>query len=134
MKKWNKKRSKINKNIMSIYKISLLIKNEKDSAMVIGNYLDEFKNATYDDRLLSVASEPVKGIKEKGTFLAGMVEQLCLNYALPIPHWVNKRKYFLKKPLFYSRFENLKATLLQESPTSFRRRNIFVSSNVLSRV
>ncbi len=118
----------------SIYDISLLIKNGKDSAIVISNYLDEFRNATNKERIAAISSKPTGGIMEKGAYLAAVVEQLCLDYNIKIPDWVNKKEYFLKEPDFYSKFENVKAILIQQSPAAFRRRNIFVSNNVLSRV
>ena len=122
--------------MQSVLELSILIKNGYDSAIVIGNYLDEFKNDanTNEERIISISAETVKGNIEKMAYLASLVEHLCVNYNLEIPTWVNKKEYFLKSPVFYSSFENLKATLIQESPVSFRRHNIFVSSNVLSRV
>jgi hypothetical protein len=122
------------KKMLTINKISRLIKKGCNPAMLIGNYLDEFKNESDLERISSFSDEPVNCIREKAAYLAALVEQLCLAHNLEIPSWVNKKKYFLKYPLFYSKFQNLKATLIQESPVAFRRRNIFVSKNVLSRV
>ncbi|MEO8061629.1 MAG: hypothetical protein ABI821_02665 [Pseudomonadota bacterium] len=50
------------------------------------------------------------------------------------PPWWATRPLFLSEPWFVSGVENLKASALVESPTSFRRNNVFVLGNFLSRV
>jgi hypothetical protein len=55
------------------------------------------------------------------------------NTGLPIPPWVEQPQRFLDKPFFAGGLESLKAILLAESPLAFRRRQIFVSANALSR-
>ena len=49
-----------------------------------------------------------------------------------IQRW--EKLYGLDKPWFVSGFENLKSTALIESPLNFRKRNIFVLGNFLTRV
>ncbi|MEW5692336.1 MAG: hypothetical protein AB1765_03460 [Candidatus Hydrogenedentota bacterium] len=120
--------------MLSINEMSRLFNRGCDSALLIGNFLDEFKNAADEDRRKSVQKPPVNTKGNKSSYLAAMVEQLCLEYKLDIPAWVNDKKYFLKEPVFYTAFENLKTVLIQESPVPFRRRNIFVSGNALDRV
>lgn len=79
---------------------------------------------------------PLRGIKDRkhAAYIAAMVEELCFTNKLDIPDWVFDKKYRLKEPFFVGGLESLKAFLLVESPVSFRRRNIFVSHNVLKRV
>lgn len=121
--------------MQTIYKLSLLLAKGADSAIVIGNYLDEFKISNREERLYSVSTKPFDKLKKKhSAYLAAVVEELCIENKLKIPTWVNKKKYFLKYPIFYTKFESLKAILIKESPIAFRRRNLFVSENILSRV
>ena len=75
----------------------------------------------------------VTGKKYKA-YIAAAVEELCLKNNLEIPAWIFNRRYFLKEPFFVGGLESLKAFLIVESPLPFRRRNIFVSENVLHRV
>jgi len=63
-----------------------------------------------------------------------MVEELCFTNDIEIPEWVFDKKYSLKEPFFVGGLESIKAFLIVESPLPFRRRNIFVSENVLKRV
>jgi|SRR5688572_30734151 len=49
------------------------------------------------------------------------------------PPWWAMRPLALSEPWFVSGVENLKASALVESPISFRRNNIFVLGNFLSR-
>jgi len=48
------------------------------------------------------------------------------------PPWA-MRSYYLPEPWFVSEVESLKAMAIQESPLFFRRNNIFVLDNFLSR-
>jgi hypothetical protein len=49
------------------------------------------------------------------------------------PPWWAMRPLFLPDPYFVAGVENLKASALQESPIQFRRNNVFVLGNFLSR-
>jgi len=49
------------------------------------------------------------------------------------PPWWANRPLVLAEPWFVSGMENLKATALVESPVQFRRNNVFVLGNFLSR-
>ncbi len=65
--------------------------------------------------------------------LASTVESLCDELHIERPDWA-KEAPALKEPWFLSEVENLKASALIESPTHFRKRNIFVLDNFLHRV
>jgi len=58
--------------------------------------------------------------------------QLCLEQGLPVKGWLLKRS-FLREPWFVSGLKNFYAMALRESPVSFRKNNIFVLENFLSR-
>ncbi|MCK4763912.1 MAG: hypothetical protein KAW12_17050 [Candidatus Aminicenantes bacterium] len=103
---------------------------------LLADFIDEFKRADTAGKQEMVKRFPFKGIKDKkhAAYVAAMVEELCFTNNIEIPDWVFDRKYSLREPFFVGGLENLKAFLLVESPVSFRRRNIFVSRNVLQRV
>ncbi|MCP5103975.1 MAG: hypothetical protein GY950_11380 [bacterium] len=102
---------------------------------VLANFIDEFNSAGIEKKKKMVERFPFTGIEEKKycAYVAAMVEELCFTNDLDIPEWVFDKKYRLKEPFFVGGLESLKAFLIVESPLSFRRRNIFVSANVLKR-
>jgi hypothetical protein len=63
---------------------------------------------------------------------ASIVDALCHEQGVEAPDWPSAVGV-LPDPWFVSGTENLKASALLESPVRFRRRNIFVLSNFLSR-
>ena len=75
--------------------------------------------------------EPVGAIHD--AYVAAVAEHLALQYGLDVPDWTEEPGRSLKQPFFSGGLESLKATLLVESPTAFRRRLIFVSANALTR-
>ena len=66
-------------------------------------------------------------------YVAAVAEHLALRYGLVIPEWTSRSERFLRTPYFPCGLESLKATLLMESPSAFRRRLIFVGIDPLSR-
>jgi hypothetical protein len=52
---------------------------------------------------------------------------------LDAPAWTEKPQRFLREPFFAGGLESLKAILIVESPSAFRRRLIFISADGLSR-
>ena len=99
------------------------------------DFLDRFNVAKLADKEKMIQVFPFIEITDKkyAAYIAAMVEELCFRNNLSIPDWVFDKKYSLKEPFFVGGLDSLKAFLLVESPLSFRRRNIFVSANVLSR-
>ena len=68
-------------------------------------------------------------------YVAATVEKICNENKLVIPKWVNKEKYFLKTKWFppeIDSYEQLKPILERKSPPEFKKRNLYVSENVLS--
>ncbi len=86
-----------------------------------------------------VAEEPASlttALGDEGVadaWLASAASWLCRTHGLPAPQWARGTSRALTKPFFAARTKALKAVLLQESPTEFRVRNLFVSANALSR-
>jgi hypothetical protein len=103
---------------------------------LLANFIDEFNRSSIEKKQKMVKKFPFKGITDKkyAAYIAAMVEELCFTNDIDIPEWVFDKKYSLKEPFFVGGLESLKAFLIVESPLPFRRRNIFVSENVLKRV
>jgi hypothetical protein len=102
---------------------------------LLAEFIDAFNRADKDKKQQMVEKFPFKNIKDKrySAYIAAAVEELCFTNNMDIPGWVFDKKYRLKEPFFVGGLESLKAFLIVESPVSFRRRNIFVSANVLKR-
>jgi hypothetical protein len=103
----------------------------------IGNLLDDFRErcTTAEERLALVGEPPeATGQPETDAYLAAVAESLCREFALPPPAWTEHSRYYLRRPWFAGGLQSLKAILLAESPTAFRRRNLFISANALQRV
>jgi DNA-binding phage protein len=94
------------------------------------NMVDEFRR-TRDVRLILLP--PTHSLDNRiKALMASTVVELCSEVELRAPEWAS-RSYFLTRPWFVSGSESLKASAIVESPLAFRRNNIFVHSNFLSR-
>jgi hypothetical protein len=100
---------------------------------LLREFLDEFYGGNSDMRARAIAAAPARIAPIHDACLAAVAEHLALRFGLPVPQWVEEPDRFLTKPFFAGGLENLKAILLVESPLAFRRRQIFVSANALSR-
>jgi hypothetical protein len=107
---------------------------------LLGDFIDDFRirAKTREEKLALVGErpEPIESeeFKDVDAYLAAMAEYLCREAGLPPPDWTERPEYFLHEPWFAGGLENLKAILLVESPVPFRRRNLFVSANAMTRV
>jgi hypothetical protein len=102
-------------------------------------FLREFLDAFYlegdrdaRERMLAV-EPPLSGDPRRDAYLAAVAEHLAMRDRLAVPAWTADAARFLKRPFFPAGLESLKATLLKESPTAFRRRMIFVGADPLYR-
>lgn len=115
--------------------VVLLGMKHGDTDSFLREFLDEFyteEDSTVLDGMLD--EEPPLSTNEKvNAYVAAVAEYLALRYKLKIPSWVHEDHRFLKLPYFPAGLESLKAILIMESPASFRRRMIFVSSDPLYR-
>ncbi len=115
------------------------IKNQKENAPVIGDFLDAFYAAPIESGQAMIEESPVlcAGEIENGkimeAFLAATGEYLSWRFGLRTPSWTASPDRILSEPWFADNNVKLKKLLAKESPASFRRRNLFVSHNVLSR-
>jgi hypothetical protein len=102
----------------------------------IGNLMDDFRAhcSTAQERMALVSEQPFSsGQPETDAYFAALAESLCREFGMCPPTWTEQPAYYLKRPWFAGGLESLKAILLAESPAAFRRRNLFVSANALSR-
>ena len=100
---------------------------------LLTEFLDEFYLGTAEARAQSISRVPDRLSAVKDAYLAAVAEHLALRFKLPVPDWVHGPERFLERPFFAGGLESLKAVLLVESPLAFRRRQIVVSANALSR-
>lgn len=103
----------------------------------LGNFLDSFQK--HPSREAFLLEPPLLKAKfSKGiiwdAYWAGVAEHLCYQEGFLTPPWIHHPNRFLKTPFFASEASSLRATLLLESPISFRRRNIFITANALHRI
>jgi hypothetical protein len=106
---------------------------------MLADFIDDFRLRTKDaaEKKALVFEEPgkieVEGYRDANAYLAAVAETLSREAGLAPPDWSEKSEYFLPEPWFAGGLENLKVILLVESPIPFRRRNLFVSENAMSR-
>jgi hypothetical protein len=100
---------------------------------LLREFLDEFYVGNSDMKARAIVGAPTRIDPIHDAYLAAVAEHLALRFGLSVPQWVEEPSRFLTKPFFAGGLENLKAILLVESPLAFRRRQIFVSANALSR-
>jgi hypothetical protein len=100
---------------------------------LLREFLDSFYGQGTDGKASAIAPAPAPIAPLHDAYLAAVAEHLARRFNLAIPLWTEEPSRFLTKPFFAGGFESLKATLLVESPLAFRRRQIFVSANALSR-
>lgn len=129
---------------LTIRDISQLWNNELQrgqalSLWLLGDFLDDFRQrcSTPEEKAALVSETPVwldaETHADCNAYLAAVAETLCREASLPPPVWTDAPPGFLHRPWFAGGFETLKAILLVESPVAFRRRNLFVSANALTR-
>lgn len=95
------------------------------------NLVDAFRR-TKDERLI-LLPPPDQLDDRLFALLASITFALCQEVEIRVPDWA-RVVHFLEKPWFVSESNSLKAFALVESPMAFRRNNIFVLDNFLSRV
>lgn len=112
--------------------------DRENFGIFFAEFLDEFYRVGSKQKLLMVMDEPEEHSNisaGKYAYISGVVEKLCREHNLSFPNWIFKNKYFLSNPYFSLNAKGmLKLILLLESPIEFRIRNVFVSSNTLTRV
>ncbi len=102
---------------------------------LLREFLDEYYLAGDSDaRVRMLSKEPALEDDDRwNAYLAAVAEHLALQDRLPVPGWTQATRRFLKRPFYPCGLDSLKALLLVESPTAFRRRLIFVDADPLYR-
>ena len=106
-----------------------------DRDAFLREFLDEFYVEADPARRAAMLLDepPVTDDGRANAYYAAVAEHLAFKYHLAVPPWTQQPARFLKRPFFPCGLESLKATLLVESPTAFRRRMIFVGADPLYR-
>lgn len=92
--------------------------------------VDAFRNEP-DMRLLLLPAPRSTELWIKA-LVASTTLQLCEEVGMEPPGWA-RQNFFLPEPWFVTETEALKAFAILESPYAFRKNNIFVQNNFLSR-
>lgn len=98
-------------------------------------FLDEFyeeKSAATRRSMLEDRPE-LTGCSLTDSYLGAVGEHLARSLGVVAPVWVEEPERFLRTAYFAGGLETLKALLLVQSPTAFRRRQIFVDADPLYR-
>jgi hypothetical protein len=101
--------------------------------LLLREFLDGYYGADAKTRAAAINAAPAALDAIHDAYLAAVAEHLALRFGLPVPRWTDEPGRFIVEPFFAGGLETLKAILLVESPLAFRRRQIFVSANALSR-
>ena len=100
------------------------------------DFLDRFRDAPSSDLIRDEPEFLAAILSDQGradAYLASTAAWLAKKHNLPTPPWARGIARCLEEPWFAARSHNLKMILLQDSPSEFRLRNLFVSANALSR-
>jgi hypothetical protein len=101
--------------------------------LAVREFLDSWHLLSSAERPEALAEAPVAVGRIEDAYLAALAEHLASEARLDAPPWTEAPHRFLREPYFAGGLESLKAILLVESPSAFRRRLIFISANALSR-
>jgi transcriptional regulator with XRE-family HTH domain len=108
----------------------ILADGETSWKLWLFEFVDAFRRSPRQN-LVIVPPSPETGARILG-LLASSVETLCAECGMPSPWWC-AGVGVLSEPWFVAGIENLKVTALVESSAYFRKRNIFVMANFLTR-
>lgn len=101
--------------------------------LAVREFLDSWQSLTHVERPAALAEEPSPVGPVEDAYLAAVAEHLASIDRTDVPKWTEAPNRFLKEPFFAGGLQSLKATLIVESPSAFRRRLIFISADGLSR-
>ena len=112
------------------------VRTKEEFGYALRDFLDRFRTAP-DPALLDEEPAVLEAYFNDGgiadAYLAGAAAWMCHQHRFPAPDWARESRRVLEKPYFAARTHKLRMVLLQESPSEFRTRNIFVSANALQR-
>jgi hypothetical protein len=116
----------------SLADVARLVSDSGELHPRLREFLDFFYS-TRAARAAALSREPAPtGDAAADACLAAAAEHLALSYGLPVPEWVHGPNRFLREAHFAGP-DGMKAMLLAESPTAFRRPMLFVDFDPLRR-
>jgi hypothetical protein len=99
----------------------------------VREFLDSWQGMSQQSRAQALTEEPLRLGDVEDAYLGALAEHLASEEGLSAPAWTESPRRFLHDPFFAGGLEALKALLIVESPSAFRRRLIFISADGLSR-
>lgn len=122
--------------ISTLKEVAEVARTETRLSGALRDFLDGFHAEPSSEKLEEEPAQLIDALPD-GTvadaYLAAVCDHLCRQYRLPRPAWIKSPHRVLKVPFFAAKSHGLRMIYLQESPTAFKQRNIFVSANTLSR-
>jgi hypothetical protein len=112
--------------------LSASAKDPLTRELYLHQFIDQIRSATMSERLSSISTRKVCN-DCWAVVVAAAIESICLEFHEPIPSWTAVTS---DSPIFIPEVdENSRgaAYLKSVSPEPFRRRNVFVPDNYLSR-
>jgi hypothetical protein len=106
--------------------------SEQSFDLALREFLDSYyANSEQREAAIDQQPQPLDALHD--AYIAAVAEHLARTDNLPIPDWAESQGLDLEHPFFAGNLESLKARLMVESPTAFRRRMIFISKDALFR-
>ena len=112
------------------------IQSSEDFGYMIRDFLDRFRDGPSPSLIAEEPAPLAPALSDNGladAYLAATAAWLANKNRLPVPAWAKGSSRALETPWFAARSHKLRMLLLQESPSEFRLRNLFVSANALHR-
>ena len=113
------------------------IGSREDFSFMLRDFLDRFRELP-DPALIEEEPSLLAGVLHddglSDAWLASAAAWLARRQGLPVPVWARGTARCLPHPWFAARTHKLRMLLLQDSPTEFRIRNLFVSADAIERV
>jgi len=113
------------------------VSSRENFSFMLRDFIDRFREGP-EPALIAEEPALLAGILDDGglsdAWLASGAAWLARRHGMPVPEWARGTARCLPKPWFAARTHKLRMLLLQDSPTEFRIRNLFVSADALERV
>lgn len=101
----------------------------------VADFMDDLRWARdADDVLQRIEDEPAHVGRRVDAFLGALAEHVAVHADVPVPDWCLAPVRFLDHFWWPTRFLDLRARTIVESPAAFRRRGIYIGATTLERV
>jgi len=122
--------------IASLAEVAEVARQDGHLNCALRDFLDGFYTAPSLEKIREEPAKLALILRDDGladAYLAAVCDHLCRQYRFAHPDWTKTSTRILYTPHFAAKTHGLRMIYLQESPTAFKQRNIFVSANALSR-